>query len=70
MVHWSSCLDFEGEETENIEVIGSHTGMAHNPFIFHVLADRLAQPEGEWQPFERSSGCRSMLFPKPQIRPR
>jgi len=68
VVHWSSCLDFEGEQTENIEVISSHTGMAHNPLIFHVLADRLAQPEGGWQPFKRNSGCRSMLFPKPQIR--
>jgi pimeloyl-ACP methyl ester carboxylesterase len=70
VVHWSSCLDYEGAETENIEIIGSHSGMAHNPLVFHVLADRLAQPEGSWRPFERTGGCRSLVFPEPQKRPK
>jgi hypothetical protein len=35
VVHWSSCLDYEGAKTENIEIIGSHSGMAHNPLVFH-----------------------------------
>jgi len=68
VVHWSSCLDLEGPQTENVEIIGSHSGMAHNPLVYHVLADRLAQPEGEWRPFERAEGCRALLFPKPQVR--
>jgi pimeloyl-ACP methyl ester carboxylesterase len=68
VVHWSSCLEFEGPESENIEIIGSHSGMAHNPLVFHVLADRLAQSEGNWRPFKRTGGCRALVFPKPQTR--
>jgi hypothetical protein len=26
-------------------------GMASHPMSFHVIADRLSQPEGEWVPF-------------------
>ncbi len=68
VVHWSSCLELDGEQSENVEVLGSHSGMAHNPLVFHVLADRLAQPEGEWRPFQRGKGCRALLFPKPEAR--
>lgn len=53
---------------ENIEILGSHTGMAYNPLVFHVLADRLAQREGEWQPFKRKRGCRAVVFPEPEAR--
>jgi len=31
----------------------------------YALADRLAQPEGAWRPFERS-GVRRVLYPDPQ----
>jgi pimeloyl-ACP methyl ester carboxylesterase len=65
IVHWSACLEGEAEQAENIEVIGSHTGMAVNPLVFHVIADRLAQPEGSWQPFEHSRGWRGLMFPRP-----
>lgn len=65
VVHWSSCLEYAGAQAENIEIVGSHTGMAVNPLVFHVLADRLAQPEGDWRPFQRSRGCRALLFPEP-----
>jgi hypothetical protein len=64
VVHWSSCLEQTGVETENIEILGSHSGMLHNPVVFHVVADRLAQPEDNWQPFQRN-GCRALFFPKP-----
>ncbi len=42
----------EGAHSENIEVHSSHCGMGFNPVIFHILADRLAQEEGEWQKFD------------------
>lgn len=32
-------------------VYGSHDGLAHNPTVLHVLADRLAQSERRWGPF-------------------
>jgi hypothetical protein len=37
---------------ENIRVPGSHTGLGFNPLVLYIVADRLAQPEGQWQPFK------------------
>jgi hypothetical protein len=36
---------------ENIRVAGSHTGLGFNPMVLAIVAERLAQPEGAWQPF-------------------
>jgi len=36
---------------ENIQVPGSHLGMGFNGIVLAIVADRLAQPEGDWQPF-------------------
>jgi pimeloyl-ACP methyl ester carboxylesterase len=36
---------------ENIRVPGSHLGLGFNGIVLAVVADRLAQPEGAWQPF-------------------
>jgi pimeloyl-ACP methyl ester carboxylesterase len=66
VVHWSTCLEYPGELAESIEIVGSHTGMAVNPAVLHVVADRLAQPEGGWKPFERDRGWRSLIFPRPR----
>ena len=41
-------------EHENIRVPGSHLGLGVNFLAMWVIADRLAQPEGDWQPFEAS----------------
>jgi len=32
-------------------VPGSHLGLGFNAAVMWIVADRLAQPEGEWQPF-------------------
>jgi pimeloyl-ACP methyl ester carboxylesterase len=37
---------------ENVWVPGSHLGLGFNAAVMWILADRLAQPEGAWQPFE------------------
>jgi hypothetical protein len=66
VVHWSACLEYSGQQAENIEVVASHSGMAMNPAVFHVIADRLALPEGQWQPFNRNCGLRSLVFPTPE----
>ena len=65
VVAWQCCLQAEGQRTENIEVDGSHTGMAVQPLVLHAIADRLAQPEGAWQPFERR-GLRRFAYCAPQ----
>ncbi len=36
---------------ENVRVAGSHLGLGFNPFVLWIVADRLAQPEGRWQPY-------------------
>lgn len=50
---------------ENVEVRSSHLGLGVNPLVLHVVADRLAQPAGDWRPFERT-GPRALLFPDPE----
>lgn len=62
--HWQNCLERESDTTENIEVEGSHCGLGHHPAAVFAVADRLAQPEGQWKKFERS-GVRAYFFPKP-----
>ena len=45
-------IDGDPAMHENIRVPGSHTGLGVNALVLCVLADRLAQPEGQWRPFE------------------
>jgi pimeloyl-ACP methyl ester carboxylesterase len=67
IVAWRSCLLPPAKRRENVEVYGSHYGLAHNPTVLHVLADRLAQPERTWRPFSPSPLVRR-LYPPPRGR--
>jgi pimeloyl-ACP methyl ester carboxylesterase len=62
---WRACLEPDAPHTENVRVPGSHCGLGHNPWAVYVVADRLAQNEGEWRRFERR-GLRRMVFPTPE----
>ncbi len=64
VVAWRSCLDRSTGPVENVEVVGSHIGLPSNPMAIYVVADRLAQPIHEWQPFHRP-GTRRPGFPRP-----
>ncbi len=59
---WQNCLGEMGPQAENIEVHASHFGMVANPAVFWAVADRLAQPEGDWRPFV-PSGPFAAFFP-------
>ena len=50
---------------ENIEVLASHFGIGLNPSAWWAVADRLAQPEGQWKPFAKPKmlGLGSLVFP-------
>jgi hypothetical protein len=48
---WRRCLQPGSPRAENVEVPSSHLGMASNPFVYHVVADRLAQAPGTWRPY-------------------
>ncbi|MEN8182316.1 MAG: alpha/beta hydrolase [Myxococcota bacterium] len=51
IVGWQSCIEVGGRQRENVEVKCSHTGMGFHPDALEVIADRLAQPAGEWRPY-------------------
>jgi pimeloyl-ACP methyl ester carboxylesterase len=61
---WRGCMERPGALAENIEVQGSHCGLGHHPAVVYAVADRLAQKEGAWRPFDRS-GWRALLYPDP-----
>jgi|SRR5580765_428362 len=64
IVAWEGCREQPSPTTENIEVHASHSGLGHHPAALYAIADRLAQPEGHWQPFRRD-GLRAYLYPDP-----
>ena len=55
IVNWRTCLLRPSVTSENIEVhFASHVGIGVNPAALWAVADRLAQPEGQFRPFDRS----------------
>jgi pimeloyl-ACP methyl ester carboxylesterase len=61
---WQGCMEQSSAQAESIEVESSHCGMGHHPAVVYAVADRLAQPEGRWKPFDRS-GWRAVVYPDP-----
>jgi len=64
IVAWQCCVETPGAQVENIEVHSSHVGLGHHPLALYAIADRLAQAEGQWRPFNRE-GVRRFLFRAP-----
>lgn len=65
VVSWQCSLETPGSSCENIEVDASHRGLGMNPAVLYAVLDRLAQPEGRWQPFRRE-GLRQLVYPDPR----
>ncbi|NNC73170.1 MAG: alpha/beta hydrolase [Sphingomonadaceae bacterium] len=63
VVPWQNCRVAESRHSENVEVYGSHCGLGVNGPVLYAIAERLAQKEGEWAPFERPRGVARALFP-------
>src|ERR1700741_4513830 len=61
---WQGCKEKTSVQTESIEAESSHCGMGHHPAAVYAVADRLAQPEGDWRPFDRN-GWRALVYPDP-----
>jgi pimeloyl-ACP methyl ester carboxylesterase len=51
LVSWRGCLEPRGPKVENVAVHASHLGMPTHPDVLRIVADRLAQAEGSWQPY-------------------
>jgi len=51
--HWTDMCDpLEHDKSENVRVPGTHLGLTHNPFVYWVLANRLAQEPREWDKYQ------------------
>lgn len=57
-----SCVERPGPLRESIEVQSSHCGIGFHPAALLVIADRLAQREGEWRPFDPDGFSRWPFF--------
>lgn len=51
VVAWQACVGDACQHTENVEVTSSHLGLVWHPEVFRIVADRLAQPRGQWAPW-------------------
>ncbi len=65
IVNWRMSLAQETEIAENIEVSATHLGMGANPAVLWIIANRLAQAEGQWKPFTRDHALHSLLYRDP-----
>jgi pimeloyl-ACP methyl ester carboxylesterase len=65
IVHWELSREPDGPQAENIEVESSHLGLGVHPLTLYAVADRLAQPLGQWQPFRRE-GLLGLFYPEPE----
>ena len=65
IVAWQCSVEKPGPLHENIEVEASHLGLGFNPLAWYAIADRLAQREGRWKPFDRD-GVRAWLYRDPK----
>ena len=62
VVAWKGSIQRPGKTpSENICVPASHIGLGVNPLVMYALADRLAQAEDKWAPFE-VEGLKSVVF--------
>jgi hypothetical protein len=64
IVAWETCVEeVLCDTTENIEVLGSHSGLGFNVQVLCVIADRLAQASGAWRKMSFSSSALSWSAP-------
>jgi pimeloyl-ACP methyl ester carboxylesterase len=64
VVAWQGSLqrrEHGHDRVENIEVPASHFGLGVNPLVIYAIADRLAQGEDNWKPFD-VDGMRRLVF--------
>lgn len=61
IVSWRCSVERVRPFVENIEINASHFGIGAHPLALYAIAERLAQPEGEWRPFHRA-GWRALAY--------
>jgi hypothetical protein len=68
IVAWRTCLNEPAPQAENIAVAASHLGLGHRPAVIWAIADRLAQPAGQWAPIRPPPLLRP-AYPLPETQP-
>ncbi len=63
IVPWQIATQQPSEIAENIEVDASHAGLGFNPAVLYAIADRLANRDGAWRPFQRRGWKRLVYGP-------
>ena len=63
-IRWWTTIEAGGARRENIEVRGSHSGLAVHPAAVYAISDRLAQPADRWSPFQAPLPLRH-FYPEP-----
>lgn len=53
IVSWRGCIERRSAQSESVEVSASHLGMVTHAQVLRIVANRLAQPEGQWRPLRR-----------------
>lgn len=68
VVSWRCSVERRQPFVENIEIRASHLGIGNHPLALFATADRLAQPEHAWTPFQRD-GWKKLLYGDPDRPP-
>jgi len=63
IVHWRLSVERASALAESIAVFASHIGLGMNPAVLYLIAERLAQKEGGWQPFSPNSVEKVLFSP-------
>jgi predicted alpha/beta hydrolase family esterase len=58
IVSWRGCVERKTRRSESVEVSASHLGIVSHPQVLRIVANRLAQAEGEWRPLKRAERAR------------
>jgi len=65
IVSWRGCVQQRTGRCENVEVSASHLGIVSHPRALGIVAERLAQPEGQWRPLRRAAHLRGAAASRP-----
>jgi len=63
VVDWHACIEPSSPLHENVQVCTGHLGIGIDPTVMWIVADRLAQSEDRWKPFEPPARFRG-FFPE------
>ncbi len=68
IVPWEACLEVENTYRQNVQVFGSHLGIAHNFSVLRIIIDRLQHSKEDWRKFELEGTWKERIaYPKGEL---